>query len=377
MKRIFFILLFVGLVSIAHAADIALVHNHPNRYVVKKGDTLWDLSGKFLRNPWEWKKLWRNNPHIQNPDLIYPGDVLTLKTMKNGEPSLISSRSKHVGRHREAASTDTSSERIVKLSPRVRSTRLKEAIPTISYSAIKPFLNQSDVVAKNELSSAPYILSLESQSIVAIPGDKIYVRNLKNTQDRFFKILREGEPYVDPETKQNLGYATTFVGKAVLERPGNPAILKVTRVTQEIFPKDRLLPFKKRPEKPRFSLQIPKEKVTGFIIDGLDGTSYFGKNNVVVINKGILDGLVAGDVLAIQRNKAIEKDTVKDQARPSRSRSHKKYRPKTQHKPQQLTQLISHKIGELMVFRAFDRVSFALILESSEIIKKDDMVTNP
>lgn len=332
-------LLLAVFVGVAVAATPALKPDHPDRYVVVKGDTLWDISAKFLRDPWYWPEIWQVNPQIANPHLIYPGDVLTLVYI-DGKPRLMLERG------------------TVRLSPKVRSEPLEGAIPTIPLEAIKPFLVGALVVSKEQIDAAPYIVSSAGEHLITGAGDRVYVRGLTDGSQVRHNVFRPGGPYIDPETQEVLGYEAVHVGMADLQREGDPATMLLSETTREAIDGDRLIPVPEEPFQPYFMPRPPEQDVNGQIISVYDGVSQIGQYHVVAINRGTRDGLEPGHVLAVYRAGNLIKDPVTPD-------------------PRDTVQLPDERAGELMIFRTFERVSFGLVMRGTMAMHVLDKVTNP
>ncbi|MHB1239417.1 MAG: LysM peptidoglycan-binding domain-containing protein [Gammaproteobacteria bacterium] len=335
----------------AQAGTVTLRPDHPNRYVVVKGDTLWGISARFLRDPWMWPEVWSVNPQIRNPHLIYPGDVIVLSYV-NGKPQL------RLGRAAAGATTAPAGERTVVLHPEVRREPLPKAIPTIPMSAILPFLTRPDVVAKGELKAAPYVVEIANEHLVGASGSRIYVRRLTDPAHRRYAVVREGGVYRNPKTQEILGYEAIHLADATLITPGDPATLRLTRVNQEVLTGDRLVPLTDQRVEENFTPHAPKQPVDGQIISVFHGVSQIGQDQVVVLDVGRRDGVRVGDVLAIYQTGARIRDTVEGGL------------GKT-------VQLPDERAGLLMVFRPFERVSYALVMSATRAIHLDDTVRNP
>lgn len=320
------------------AATPELRPDHPDRYVVVKGDTLWDISAKFLRDPWYWPEIWQVNPQIANPHLIYPGDVLTLVYI-DGRPRLML-------------------ERGGKLSPRIRSEPLEGAIPTIPLEVIAPFLVGAQVVSQEEIDAAPYIVASVGEHIITGAGDRVYVRGLDAAALPRYNVFRPGGPYIDPVTDEVLGFEAVHVGLANLQRQGDPSTMLLSETNREAIDGDRLLPIQEREVLPYFMPRPPEQAVNGQIISVYDGVSQIGQYHVVAINRGIRDGLEPGHVLAIYRAGELVEDPVTPD-------------------PNDVVQLPDERAGEMMVFRTFERVSFALVMRATMAMHVLDKVTNP
>jgi len=335
VKRILVVLFTLSWCMWLSAQTLHLKANHPTQYVVKKGDTLWGISAKFLQHPWQWPKLWRSNPQIKNPHLIYPGDELQL-SLVNGKPVL------------------SIEKRTVKLSPKVRTSSSHEAIPTVPYSAIKPFLVEHGVFSKTEFNEAPYVVALQEQQLAAAEGNKIYVRRLLAPLHQEYAIYRMGEKYVDPITKENLGYAAIRVGDAKLIESGDPAVLKLVSSGREIVVGDRLFPMPAKDQGASFTIRQPSFEINGQIIAVMNGITQIGQYNVVVINRGSNGGIKKGDVLAVQQQNRVVKDTI-DGGK---------------------VKIKGDRVGELLIFRVFPRVSYGLVMRATKPIHTLDIVTN-
>jgi hypothetical protein len=322
------------------AEPVAVNPSHPDRYVVVKGDTLWDISGRFLRDPWRWPDVWHVNSQIANPHLIYPGDIITL-TYVNGMPRL--------GLERGS---------LVKLSPRVRATPLGAAIPAIPVDAIHQFLTRPYVVDEGELDSAPYIVSFGQDHIIGSTDVKAYVRSIDNTDNSKFDIVRPGDAYKDADTGEILGYEALYIGDAVLMRTGDPATVRQSQMELEAKTGDRLLVVADEEPLTTFFPKPPAKQVNGSIISVLNGVSQIGQFNVVVLDRGAEDGLEPGSVLTIDHRG----ETVRDQVSAD---------------PSDTVTLPDEPAGTLMVFRTFPRVSFGLVMKTTRAVHLLDRVRNP
>lgn len=388
-KRLFALVL--SLIPQVLAADtLAINPHHPQHYTVKRGDTLWDISAKFLQHPWQWPKLWRLNPKIKNPHWIYPGDELTL-VYRNGRPMLqVNGRDAGTLGGRD----DYHNGRDAQLSPRLLTQEHERAIPPIPLDAIWPFLSQHRVVGPEDLSHAPYVVSSQDEHLVAGPGNRIYVRGLpQNTASQRFVIVRCGAVYRHPPEdgmriqqrytvsadvaqgftatctgkpgENALGYEALHVAEATLLEAGDPATLTVTRSHREILVGDRLLP-ETEAGYPEFIPDAPKQAVAGNIISVMDALSQVGSRQIVVLDRGELDGLEPGNVLAVHQAGVMVDDRVSGyQSGTMTGLGH------------QQVELPRERIGELMVFQIYPRVSYALVMRSNRPVHLYDMVREP
>jgi len=329
--------------SVLAAGPVALNPSHPDRYTVVKGDTLWDISGKFLRDPWLWPEVWYVNPQIENPHLIYPGDQILL-SYRDGRPILT------LERGRPVAQED-------KLSPEVRATPLATAIPTIPIDAIAQFLTRPYVLQQGELDDAPYVVHFLDDHIVGGAGISLYARSIEQPQPSRWAVIRPGKAYQDPDTEEILGYQATYVGNAELLRTGDPAKLLITSSDIEAIIGDRLMEADEGRPLVNFQPRAPETAIQGRIISVLNGVSQIGQYNVVVLNKGSRDGLEPGHVLAILQGGNEIRDVVLGRGAK--------------------VTLPLEDAGHLMVFRCFERVSFALIMDATKPLHVLDWVRTP
>ncbi|MEW8138898.1 MAG: LysM peptidoglycan-binding domain-containing protein [Candidatus Thiodiazotropha endolucinida] len=323
--------------SVLAAEHVALNPSHPERYTVVKGDTLWDISSMFLRDPWLWPEVWYVNPQIENPHLIYPGDEIVL-TYRDGRPVLQLSRKNS-------------------LSPRIRATPLDQAIPTIPIDAIAPFLTRPYVVDENELEKAPYIVHFLDDHIVGGAGISYYARSIMEERPIQYAVVRPEKPYKDPDTGEVLGYEALYVGTSELKRTGDPAKLLLTSSDMEAIIGDRLI--KEQEDEPLIDFQprVPENPIEGRIISVLNGVTQIGQYNVVVLNKGANVGLEAGHVLRILQGGEAIRDIVKGRG--------------------EKVTLPLEEAGHLMVFRTFEKVSFALVMDATKPLHVLDWVRTP
>lgn len=271
----------------------------PDRYIVQKGDTLWEISGKFLKEPWRWPEVWQmNKAQIKNPHLIYPGDVIVLDRHAAGARLSLLRNGKLVPRGEgRAAELET-----VRLSPQVRVEPLQAAaIPTISPNAIAPFLSQPLVLEDDALEGAPYIAGTEEERVILGTGDVAYAVGAAAAGVTDWKIYRPGKVLVDPESGQTLGKEAIYLGEARQIKAGEPATIEIVRAPQEINVRDRLLPAASEPPLTNQVPHAPEKMINGRIISAYGGVSDAGQYATVVINRGRADGLEIGHVLAVYR----------------------------------------------------------------------------
>ena len=336
----------------APAPDTSLLKpGAPMHYTVKRGDTLWGIATMYLKDPWLWPEVWIINPQIPNPHLIYPGDTLALAFGADGRPQI---RVEQAGAAR--------------LEPRLRSTALDNAIPTIPYSAIAAFLSRPTVMSSEQISHAPYVLAFRDRHEVAGSGNEVYVRNLSAGENARFAVVHVATPLRDPDDGKVVGYEGIYTATALVQRPGDPAKALLIDPARETLRGDRLLSTDTSETPINFALHAPSAPVHGRIIDVVGGVELVGQYQVVVINRGKRHGLEAGNVLAVDQ----AGDVVHDLYRGGRnigSTIGTAFAPKVR--------LPDERSGTLLVFKVFDRLSYGLIVGASNTIHVADVVRNP
>jgi hypothetical protein len=340
-KKLFGIVTAALLAGSLFAADVVLNPEHPDRYVVVKGDTLWDISSKFLRDPWLWPEVWYVNPQIANPHLIYPGDILTL-TYVDGKPQLRMTRGYPT----------------VNMSPQIREESLDKAIPTIPIDSIKQFLTRTIVVGEGELDSAPYVIQSADEHVVTGAGDRVYVRGIEGENEPLFDIFEPGDAYIDPDTGEVLGYQALYVGTGPVQQFGDPATLLLSETTREVRVGDRLLPMKRTGSITHFQPHAAPPGVEGRIMSVIDGVTEIGQYDVVAINRGTREGMETGHVLKIFQAGKVIRDEI------SGKRNDK-------------VKLPDEEAGILMIFSTFEKVSLGLVMEATRAIHINDIVRTP
>jgi hypothetical protein len=350
-----------------------LAPNAPDDYTVKRGDTLWAISGIFLKSPWRWPELWgMNMEEVRNPHLIYPGQQLFLEK-KDGRATL---------RMRQAQAGDAPTETI-RVSPRVRVQPLADSsIPTLKTHLIEPFLAEAMIVDEQTLLQAPRIVGAPPDRVLITRGDRAYARGLVATplkqrvagRTDDYRVFRNARPLKDPLTNTILGYEAMYLGRAALVRGETtemvratggstestivPGTIDIISVKEEMRVGDRLLP-----EPPRqftsYVPHAPSGPVDAVIVSVYgDGVSYVGQNQVVVINKGTADGIESGHVLAI----LADGERRIDRTQPGERANIK---------------MPDERTGMMMVFRPYEKLSYALVLEITSTVKVGDRVANP
>ncbi len=316
---------------------VPLSDNSPNEYVVQVGDTLWDIAATFLNDPWFWPEIWYVNPDIENPHLIYPGDVLGLVYI-DGQPRITTVR----------AST-------YRMSPQARVTPLSEAVTSIPYDSISAFLTTGTILEKDQADAMPYLLRTRGDHLLAAAGNEVYVRGAAaEPAGSRFSVVHVGDPLYDPDDNKLVGYQGIWVGEGTLRRSGDPATLWLTETAQEAKEGDRLLP--ETVDIPlNFFPKAPSTRIDGRIMSVVGGVTQIGQYQVVVVNRGTTDGLGIGDVLTVFR----AGEEVEDRVRGGR------------------VQLPDEEAGTVMMFKVYDEISYGLVMEATQAIHVLDAVRNP
>ncbi|HWX32414.1 MAG TPA: LysM domain-containing protein [Steroidobacteraceae bacterium] len=323
--------------------------NAPDSYVVKRGDTLWGIAKVFLRDPWYWPEIWQVNPQIHNPHLIYPGDTLRLVYIE-GRPTILLQRGG-----------------AARVEPRVRSQPLEAAITTIPYETVAAFMSKPTVLAKEQIKAAPYVLATRDLHVVMADGNTLYARGFSGPVEvgTHYNVVRVGDALVDPDDRRIVGYDGIFTGAGHVTRVGDPTTLIMTESARETEPGDKL--FAGGVDVPLdFIPSSPKTKTNGRIMLVSNGVTVIGQYEVVVINRGTIDGLAPGNVLAVFQSGEVIPDTANRGFLNSGSRLGSKK-----------VHLPDERSGTFMVFKTFEHLSYGLIMEATNIIRVGDRVVNP
>lgn len=334
-----------------------LAPDAPDSYTVKRRDTLWDVSKLFLKSPWRWPELWGMNlQQIRNPHLIFPGQILYLDK-SNGTARL---------RVAQSVGTTVGPNGTVKLSPRVREGSLDDAITTVPVHLLESFFNEAVIFdTSEELLKAPRVVATQEGRVMVSRGETAYVRGEIGGR-RDWRLFREPKPLRDPTTKEVLGYEAAYVGTLELIREGLegtgadgqpvviPSTFTVSSIRQESSVGDRLSPVPPR-EFDNLVPHAPKQDVAGQIVSIYGESLTAGQNQIVTLNRGVREGVDRGQVLALWRDGEATKDKVSGQ----------------------MMKLPDERHGLLFVFRVFEHMSYALILNVQEPVKPGDRFTQP
>jgi hypothetical protein len=349
----------------------------PQSYTVKVGDTLWAISGLFLKSPWRWPELWGMNlSEIKNPHLIYPGQTLFLDT-SDGRARL------RVGQTSADGAAESSGLPTIRVSPQTRMAGLSaNALYTLKNQLIEPFLTEPIIVDAQGLSTAPRVVAAQDSRVLLTRGDRAYVRSSAggdallddpSTKQQAYRLFRNATPLKDPITQEVLGYEAQYIGKALLARSEGtqtnavasgevrsdiiPATIDIVDAKEEIRVGDRLLPEPEQafqsyvPHAPSRPIDARVVSVYGSAVENA------AQNQVVTINRGTQDGMESGHVLAIMKDGARLIDKT-DAALPQ-------------------IKLPDERNGLLMVFRTFERVSYGLVLDITSGVRIGDHLVNP
>jgi nucleoid-associated protein YgaU len=333
----------------------------PDRHIVIKGDTLWDISNKFFKDPWKWPHLWGiNKDTIKNPHWIYPGDVIfldrssgTLRIGQQGSDSEVSP-----GAGKEIANTSdanpvTEKEGVVRLSPRVREKRsAHDAIPSIPAKVIAPFLSRPLVIEDGELNDAPALIGAREGRVVLGNNDTGFVKGLPSDKGDQWQIYRPGKTFFDPDTDEILGVEAIFLGKAEVTHFADVSTISITNSVQEVYAGDRLA-VPSIEEVGTYLPRAPENSISTRVISVYGGVSQAGQNAIITLNKGKRDGLESGHVLALYRKGEVVK-----------------------HEGEKYT-LPDERYGLVFVFRVFDKVSYALVMETKLPVQLLDSANTP
>ncbi len=339
----------------AQAATCEFLPNAPDQHVVLEGDTLWDISGRFLAHPWCWGQVWgMNRDQIRNPHWIYPGQIVYFD--------------RTAGRLRlwPGSGSGAGEPTFVRLSPQLRTQGLgKDAVPSIPSAAIEPYLSQPLIVEADELSGAPRIVATQEQHVFLGKGDKAYVRGALKTDTRF-QVFRPGKPLKDPVSQKVLGYEAFYLGTVALRaaaKPGSDVFtFVVDSAKEEMGVGDQLLPVPSTTAR-NYVPHAPDGQVDARVIAIYGGVTHAGQNQVVSVNRGALDGLDNGSVLQLYHYGSTVTDTTESEGWFGKKQTQLKL-------PDELS-------GSLFIFRVFKHISYGLIMQITEPVQVGDIATSP
>jgi hypothetical protein len=331
--------------------SMGLQENVPSRYVVVRGDTLWGISSRFLKNPWKWPDLWGiNKDVVRNPHWIYPGDVLILD-LTGATPRLRLEGEADGGMSRWMGYE----LQVSQLKPQMRGEALNALpIPTIPAKILDPFLTRSLVVDPAQIAAAPVIVANTDKRVVVSAGDTAYVTGLDPRKGNKWQVFRQGRVFQDPDTKEILGFEAVYLGDAAVTGFGDVSTIQIVSARQEIAKGDRLAVVPQLQTTP-YIPRAPERSIRGRVIAGSDSTVYeLGTYSVVVLNRGRRDGLEVGHVLGLYRSEGSL--------------------PLGDNK---LIALPEQRYGVLLVFRTFEKMAFGVVMASRSPVNVRDIVRNP
>ena len=340
MARIISALILAVTAACAFAAEpLKLVDNPPDRHIVVPGDTLWGISGKFLKQPWRWPEVWRmNQAEIKNPHLIYPGDIVLLDHF-GGSPRLKIAKPMNN-----------------KLQPKIYSEAVQQAIPSIPPNIIEPYISQPLIIEPGEHDGLARIVATQEDRLMLGSGDTAFVSGIPDASIEKWNVFRRGKPLKDPETGEIIAHEAFFLGNMRLVQPGEPAVLRVTLAKEEMGRGDRLLPAPP-PEIISYAPHRPEQQIAAKVMSIYGGVNEGGPGFIVSLNRGKNEGLEIGHVLALYRDRiatGMDEDGRRVQ-----------------------TALPEERYALAFVFRVFNRVAYALVVESSKSVIIGDSARNP
>ncbi|MBF0264019.1 MAG: LysM peptidoglycan-binding domain-containing protein [Gammaproteobacteria bacterium] len=355
-----------------YAEKITLKENHPQKYTVVKGDTLWDISGEFLQHPWQWPEIWDINSQIQNPHLIYPGDVIYLVYV-NGKPVL---------RRNNSGQRPT-----YKLSPHKRIEKLDLAIPTIPLGDLAPFLIQNRIVEAETLQMAPYVLDTSEEHLLTATDYSVYVRGVSpDSEVNQYGIYRKGRTITNPANKEEiLAYEAVYLGEGHITRLAKTeeqvSKFKINKARAEVLNGSRLLPLNNDNYNSHFMPKAAQTAKTGTILAQLSSgvspsLTHVAATDIAIINFGKQDNVVVGDVFHIYRKGRKMIDPYDPNKEPVVFEEDNGYLRALSIKKNEV-QLPHERIGYLLIFSTFEKVSYAMIMDSTSEVRIGDVVASP
>ena len=346
MIRIISMLIFALTANLCSAAGqpLELANDAPASYTVVSGDTLWEISGRFLKEPWRWPEVWKmNKTQIKNPQRIFPGDIIYIARNADGSPLL---RLKANNKMRDNG----------RLQPKIYAETTDQPIPPIPPNQISPFLSEPLIIDEDALDQSAKIVAVPEDRIFLGNADKVYVDDA-DPQQKSWQIYRNGKPLLDPQdSKTVLGYEAFFLGTATQLKPGQPATFEIMSAKQEINRGDRLIPAI-LPDLISYIPHPPEHQVDGRVVGVYGGVASAGRHSIISINQGEAEGIELGHVLTLERNRVIFGRDEKDQK-------------------VEIT-VPPERVGLILVFRTFAHISYALVLQSEASVDTNDFVRTP
>lgn len=365
----------------APSSPLTIKPDAPDRYVVVPGDTLWAISQRYTDSPWRWPDLWNlNRDQIRNPHLIYPGYVILLDrergqltiagakptaptTAPGVPPSTTPTTTPTTAPATAPTTAPTTGPGSTKIGPTVRAESLaRQEIPSIPAAAIEPWLSRPLVIEADGLEKGPTIIATQNDQVMVAPGQSAYVRGIGSSKDDTWFVYRKGNALVDPDTNQTLAYEAIYLGTAQVTRPGDPATVTLTSAVQEVAAGDKLVAAG-RPQPVNYAPHAPGGQLKGRVMaiyGGIAKVGEAGPQSVISVNRGKADGVEVGHVLALYSLGS----TVRDATKPKGAADER-------------IQLPDERVGLAFVFRVFDRISYALVMQISRPVRPLDVVQTP
>lgn len=355
MAKALLLTVFSGalLINTAHAnnPEPTIKADAPNRYIVKKGDTLWDISGRYLDSPWRWKEIWATNKQIKNPNLIYPNDVLILCVIQGKTLVGVDTGEGCAGVEKQVLGAAVNTA--------VTVTSTANSIPPIPWSAIQHWLDKTIIVNPNDFETTPYILASKNRNLITAAGDKVYAKGVPLLVGQRYGIYRKGEPYVEPKTQQIIGLEVTQVATGLVTdvaANGVTSLELLDSYGKEVREGDRVFVELDNAIPPVFYPKPASVNRGGMIVRVLDSISSAARGSVVAVNLGQKQGAQPGDVLTVYQKGPLVRDTI-DNDTPVR--------------------LPSERSGMVMIFNTFDDISYAYVLDSELPLNVGDQLLPP
>lgn len=347
------LLCFATALALAEPNPPEIAENAPERHVVVPGDTLWGISGKFLKEPWRWWELWKlNRNEINSPHRIYPGQVIILD--RSGPTPVLK-----LGQVLSRGASAAAGAEVVKLEPKIYEDRKAEPIPTIPPQTIQPFLSEPRIVEAGTLDKAPRIFATEEDRVMLGVGSLAYAVGIESG-DKLWQAYRPAKPLKDPETGEVLGFEAFYLGSLRVSRsaePGETTTLEVVTNKREMGVGDRLIPAA-RPDVVSYAPHAPTLPLEGRIASIYDGLGEAGPQSIVTLNRGTAQGVEVGHVLALyHRGKNIKVKDGEDKG-------------KVYHLPDE-------RVGLVLVFSVYDRIAYALVMSAKRPVAVGDLVRKP
>lgn len=366
MRNIISLICFL-LPALACADQLQIRPDAPDQYTVVKGDTLWDISGKFFNDPWKWPHIWGlNKSSIKDPHWIYPGDVINLDrtngTLRIGQADTTKPGVTNVADTAAAVAQDVSEPneaRIIRLSPNVHEDHsTRDIIPSIPAKIIGPFLNRPLVIEKGELKNAPSLIGAREGRVVLASNDIAFAKGLPSDKGEKWQIYRPGKKFTDPYTDELLGIEAVYLGNAEVQSFSEVSTVSINNAVLEIYPGDLLVAPSNDMEGP-YLPRAPESSISASVISVYGGVSQAGQNTAIVLNKGSRDGLEVGHVLALFK------------------KGEEVISGKSYYFWDKVYTLPDERFGLVFVFRVFNKVSYALVMQTKLPVQLLDRAKNP